>query len=65
MAQEAQLHAIWWPGRVEWESGWEAQEGGPICIPMANSQCCTVKTKKKHCKAIIFQYLKKGKCMNK
>ena len=35
-----------------WSAGREVQEGGNICIPMADS-CCMTETK--HCKAIILQ----------
>ena len=39
---------------VEWGGGRrEAQEGGDICIHIADSFCCIVETQ--HCKAIIRQ----------
>ena len=34
--------------------GREVQEGGDICIPMADSCCCMAETIQ-HCKAIILQ----------
>ena len=27
-----------------WDGGWEAQEGGDICIHAADSHCCTAAT---------------------
>ena len=31
-------------GRMEWEVGGEAQEGGDICVPMADSWQCMAET---------------------
>lgn len=39
--------------RGEWRQRWqEAQEGGDICLPIADSLCCTVKI---NIKAAILQ----------
>ena len=39
MIQGAQTGALWQPGGVGWGRK-EGQEGGDICIPMADSCCC-------------------------
>ena len=42
VAQGSQLSALWWPSRV---GGREAQEGGDICIHIADSLCYTAEAK--------------------
>ena len=43
MAQGAQTEALWQPRGVEW-SGKEIQEGGDLCIPMADACWCMADT---------------------
>ena len=38
--QGAQSGTLWRPRRVGWGEGTEAQEGGDVCIIMADSHCC-------------------------
>ena len=44
IAQGDQLGALWGPRGMDREGGREAQEGGDICIHIADSLCCTVET---------------------
>ena len=42
-----QLGPLWWPTLVEGRGGMgekEVQEGGDVCIQIANSFCCTAET---------------------
>ena len=43
---------------LDGKSGGEAQEGGGICIPIADSHCCTAEIHTRHSKAIILQLQK-------
>ena len=46
MAQKTQTGALYQPRRVGWEGdGREVQQGGDICIPMADL-CCLTKNNK-------------------
>ena len=44
IAQGEQLGALWRPIRAGWWGGREAQEGGDICILIADSCVCTAET---------------------
>ena len=45
IAQGTQLGALWWPREMGWEDGRrEAQQGGDICILMADSHYCIAET---------------------
>ena len=43
-AQGAQLSTLWWPGGVGCGDAREAQEGGDICILIADSRCSIAET---------------------
>ena len=42
VAQGAQSGSLWWPRRMGWGQGWEAREGGNVCIIMADFHYCVV-----------------------
>ena len=61
MTQGAQIGALGQPrGGDGVGGGKKAQEGGGICIPVADSWWCMPETTQ-HCKAVILQLEKKNK----
>ena len=55
IARGAQLCVLWWPRRVGWGCGREAQEGGDTCIQIADSLVSQQK-QTQHYKAIIHHH---------